>query len=176
MFGEGAVPQVQVHDDDLLARRGERHGQVGRNERLSGVGIRRGDHNNFYLSLAQVHEVHVRADHAESFRHRIAAVFAYDEASPLLFTRILRNIPQERNREVVFDVLSAPDRGVEYLNQIDNQERNTQSEQEGDSRNQHGIGRHGARGAVCTVDRARVAFRDDHRDGVFLALVEQIEV
>ena len=176
LFGEGAAPQVQIHDDDLLARRGERHGQVGRNERLSGGGIRRGDHNDFYLALAQVHEVHVRADHAESFRHRIAAVFAYDEAAPLFFSRILRNIPQERNRKVVLDVLPPPDRGVEYLDQVDDQEGDAQSEQEGDSRNQHGIGRHGARGTVCTVDRARVAFRDDHGDGVLLAFVEQVEV
>lgn len=69
-----------------------------------------------------------------------------------------------------------PDRGVEYLDQVDDQEGDAQSEQEGDSRNQHGIGRHGARGTVCTVDRARVAFRDDHGDGVLLAFVEQVEV
>ena len=36
-----------------------------------------------------------------------------------------------------------PDRGVEYLDQVDDQEGDAQSEQEGDSRNQHGIGRHG---------------------------------
>lgn len=71
---------------------------------------------------------------------------------------------------------SSPDRGVEYLDQVDDQEGDAQSEQEGDSRNQHGIGRHGARGTVCTVDRARVAFRDDHGDGVLLAFVEQVEV
>ena len=66
------MTEVAVDNEHLAALYGKRHGEVHRDEGLSGAGIEGSDRGDVGV-LVLHHELDVGAEHAESFVDRIAA-------------------------------------------------------------------------------------------------------
>ena len=132
---QGALAEVKVYDDDLLALDCQGCGQVGGDEGLSGAYVKGGYHKHLAARILALHKFKVGADDAEGFVNDVSAVrldynlavlrFVADADRGLEEAFLLiccGEFAKERRRQV-FKVFSATYGRVKHFLEVEPRER-----------------------------------------------------
>ena len=184
---QGALPQVKVEDDGLLALDREGGGEVGGDEGLAGADVEGGDHQDLAARVLAAHELEVGAHDAEGLVDDVAAVGLDHDLTVLRSVRdpdavqeILRleggrQLAEEGGGEVL-KVLAAAHSRVEDLLEVEPGEGDGEAEEEGDQQDHLLVGRDRGVGAAGGGHDTGVVGGEGLREFIFLAFLQQVEV
>ena len=182
---EGALADVHVDQEHLLACGHEGVGDVGDGEGLAGALAQRGGHDDLGLAAGgAAHHVHVGDDHAEcvvgdALHHRLAVLegLAGAQQGPLAVEAAVEgHLAQEGDGYGVLDVAAAAHAGVHEGREQDDDGGEEEAGEEAQEHDAPAVGRYEGAAAVGAFDHAGVVVGHGLGEGVLLAAVEQEEV
>ncbi len=184
---QGALAQVKVEDDGLLALDREGVGEVGGDEGLAGADVEGGDHQDLAAGILAAHELEVGAHDAEGFVDDVAAVGLDDDLA--VFGAVGDQVPfeeallalgrgelAEEGGGEVLQVLTAAHGRVEDLLEVEPGEGDREAEQQGDEVDHLLVGGDGGAGAAGGSDDPGVVGGEGLRELILLTLLEEEEI
>ena len=138
---------VQPDDDYFLSQQGKADSQIGCDKRFPFTTHGGSDEDHLLVRLAQ-HEQQAGAYAPEGFRHDVVVVFA--NGNGMFISRFgfgERDITDYGDGSELFYVVASFDAETEQIQDVDNGNRNTEAEHEGNQVNELPFG--GYRGFVC---------------------------
>ena len=178
------LTDIAVDDEHLLLLDGQRHGDIGREIGLTTTRVEGGHDHHVVLSVLRNEELELRTEHAEGLVHHVALALLYDDLQlvttlvatlPPLALASIRYFSDKRYGETL-DILAAAHGGVHALAEVEQSDRQHQTQGQGDEQDVAVVGRDGIGVAKRGGDDADVVGGEGLVHLVLLALLEQEEV